>query len=305
MNNCEQQYPVNLMYTKQTCKEECSFNFDYNKNSSCMATNKGDYLEIKVDGHNNVLFNNFKVRVKNFRMYQPSLHLFNGLKADAEMIIEHKGAKHTLLVCIPITSSDNYGNSNRFFHQFIPVIPSADDEPKHRISVNNWSLNSVVPDAPFYFYSGPLPYPPCDGTNSIIVFSKDHGITINPDDYDTLQNAITSVTLSDKKRLKAIAKNTTMVMFNKTGSQPPGAATKGHVIFEDCQPIDGMGGKTKKDSPAQKGGGAPAVLYTLFLLVGVLALAAAIKYLCGAVPKSTGGEPSFSGGGRSFKGKYK
>ena len=40
--SCPEAYPVNLMYSKQTCEEECSFNFEYNKNSSCVVTNKGD-----------------------------------------------------------------------------------------------------------------------------------------------------------------------------------------------------------------------------------------------------------------------
>tara|TARA_Y100001970_G_C14161839_1_gene819012 strand:+ start:433 stop:1338 length:906 start_codon:yes stop_codon:yes gene_type:complete len=278
---CNGKYPVNMMLTKEVCEEECSFNFDYNKNSSCLVTNRGDYLEVKVDGPNTVLFNNYQVGVKGFRIFQPSLHLFNGMRADAEIIIEHKGAGRTLLVCLPVTAKDADGNSTRFFHQFIPVIPD-EINAAQSINVNQWSLNAIVPNAPFYFYNGSLPYPPCDGDNNIIVFAQNHGPLIHPDDFALLETAIQSVPLTAKQRLNAVAKNTTIVMMNNVGAQAPGAATKEHVIFEDCQPIDGMGGKTKSDSPDQKGGKTPTALYVLLILVGVLALAAAIQYLCGA-----------------------
>ena len=238
--------------------------------------------------------------VKNFRLYQPSLHLFNGLKADAEVIIEHKGVGRTILVCVPVTTSNTTSISSRFFHQFMPVIPT-ERNSKQSINVNKWSLNAVVPDAPFYFYIGPLPYPPCDGKNSIIVFGKDHGATMSDDDYDILKNSISSIKIKPKKRLKAIGESSTLIMMNKTGSQPPGGKNKGHVIFEDCQPIDGMGGKTKKDSPNQKGGDAPTILYILLLLLAVLALAAGIKWLCGAAGGGGGGGGEGTSGDSAIK----
>jgi len=299
---CNGNYPVNIMLTKEVCEEECAFNFDYNKNSSCLVTNRGDYLEVKVDGPNTVLFNNYQVGVKGFRIFQPSLHLFNGMRADAEIIIEHKGAGRTLLVCLPVTAKDADGNSTRFFHQFIPVIPD-EINAAQSINVNQWSLNAIVPNAPFYFYNGSLPYPPCDGDNNIIVFAQNYGPLIHPDDYALLESAIQSFKLTAKQRLNAVAKNTTIVMMNNVGAQAPGAATKEHVIFEDCQPIDGMGGKTKKDSPDQKGGKAPTALYVLLTLVGVLALAAAIQYLCGAGKSliSSSSETKLGGGIRKVK----
>ena len=46
------QNPVNIKPTKQICREECSYEFDYNPNSSAIVTNMGNYLEINVDGKN-------------------------------------------------------------------------------------------------------------------------------------------------------------------------------------------------------------------------------------------------------------
>ena len=49
--------PVNIKTTKQICREDCSYSFDYNANSSAIISNMGDYLDIKVDGKNTVKFN--------------------------------------------------------------------------------------------------------------------------------------------------------------------------------------------------------------------------------------------------------
>ena len=62
---------------KESCKENCSFNFSYNPNSSCILTNKGEYLDIKTDGQNKVTFNNQEITLQSTRLYSPSLHTFN------------------------------------------------------------------------------------------------------------------------------------------------------------------------------------------------------------------------------------
>ena len=79
--------PVNMRdNTKQICKEECSFKYNYNANSSAIVTNMVDYLDIKVDGSNKVKFNSYTVNLKEVRLYQPSIHLFDGSQTDAELI---------------------------------------------------------------------------------------------------------------------------------------------------------------------------------------------------------------------------
>ena len=83
------QNPVNIKSTKQICKEECSYDFEYNPNSSAIVTNMGDYLDIQVDGKNQVKFNKIDVKVSSVRIYQPSVHLFNGQQMPGEIIITH------------------------------------------------------------------------------------------------------------------------------------------------------------------------------------------------------------------------
>ena len=75
--------PVNIRDTKQVCKEECSYKFDYNPNSSAIVTNNNTYLDIKVDGKNTIRFNDYKIMLNDVRLYQPSLHLFDGQQDPA------------------------------------------------------------------------------------------------------------------------------------------------------------------------------------------------------------------------------
>ena len=75
----------------QECKENCEFNHEYNPNSSCVLTNKGNYLEIKTDGKNNVSYNNHNLSLEDVRFYTPSLHTFDGKHIDGELILKHHG----------------------------------------------------------------------------------------------------------------------------------------------------------------------------------------------------------------------
>ena len=64
--------PVNIRYTEQICKQDCSYQFDYNANSSAVVENLVNYLEIKVDGSNTVKFNSYDIKLSSVRLYQPS-----------------------------------------------------------------------------------------------------------------------------------------------------------------------------------------------------------------------------------------
>ena len=81
--------PVNMKATNQYCNVECSYDFKYNPNSSCTVTNRGNYLEIATDGPDKASFNMGPMAVRSVRLYQPSLHTFNGARAAAELIIQH------------------------------------------------------------------------------------------------------------------------------------------------------------------------------------------------------------------------
>jgi len=181
------------------CKENCSFNFSYSPNSSCILTNKGDYLDIKTDGKNNVTYNNQKIVLNDVRLYTPSLHTFDGESTDAELILKHAGANgQNIMVSVPIIAKEGNGDSSSFFSKIASYIPSKGESAN--VNVSNWSLDDILPapKTPFYHYTGDSPYPPCNMQAVIIIFDKDYASTIKPDDLALIKKNIEPASASDK-----------------------------------------------------------------------------------------------------------
>jgi len=177
----------------QECKENCEFNHTYNSNSSCVLTNKGNYLEIKTDGKNNVSYNNQKLSLEDVRFYTPSLHTFDGKHIDGELILKHHGNGTNVMVSIPVKAKSGTGDSTNFFSKIAPYVPSEKNE-QASINVSNWSLNNAMPAAktPFYHYTGNSPYPPCHMQATMIVFDPDYAVAIKPSDLSIIKKVIKS-----------------------------------------------------------------------------------------------------------------
>lgn len=249
--------PVNMKATNQYCDVECSYDFKYNPNSSCTVTNRGNYLEITTDGPDTASFNMGPMAVRSVRLYQPSLHTFDGSRAAAELIIQHStNSGENVLVCRPIKASEAAGASKNFFTQFVEHSPATDGAAA-TVNVVNWSLNDVLPyGAPFYYYSGPFPYPPCTGGgggNHIIVYGAQTAGNMSSSDMETLQRLI-----SASAGLAVIASPTITLMYNKAGAgNPAGASGDLYDIYMDCDPITGVGAEAKvagSSGAAVKGG---------------------------------------------------
>jgi len=176
---------------EDNCKENCSFNFKYNSNSTCKLINKGDYLEINTDGKNEVTYNSKGLSLDGVRLYVPSLHTFDGKHTDAELILKHSGGTKNFMVCLPIKTNKGTGDSVNFFKQFASHIPLEKNSPT-TVNVKNWSLNNVMPapKTPFYHYIGDSPYPPCNMQATMIVFDNDHASTINTSDLELIKKTI-------------------------------------------------------------------------------------------------------------------
>ena len=299
--------PVNIHETKQICKGECSYQFNYNPNSSAVVTNKASYLDIKVDGNNNIKFNGFKISVNDVRLYQPSLHLFNGKQAPAELIISHSGYDHTILTCVPIVPKDGKGKSNNFFAQIVPhVSPSTKGENpvEESINVSNWSLNNVIPVGTFYFYVGKFPYEPCNGKVSVIVFDLSSAARINNSDLKLLQSLLLPVQYSQDQHLASVASKEPIIMVNQSspgggGSLGPNSeADDGYYIFDQCEAIDGMDDTPKAKPPPDISGW---ITMILILIGGLIVMALIYSFVTATQTPPTSGTGTSRGGGRSCK----
>ena len=179
------------------------------------------------------------------RVYAPSLHTYNGAKADAELLIVHNPGSGSgsgsdgLIVSVPVSltssSSDNV--------DLAAIIQAANTISVATISVNpsvsmNYDVNAnnFIPNKPFYVYSGTLPYDSCGGNYSYAVFT-DNISAAGPLGALVASN-IASVQQSIKTNLQK--SNTGPV----TGADGTGSA-EDYVLFEmvgDCDDDDGSGG---------------------------------------------------------------
>ena len=175
----------------QKCSADCAFTYKHNKNSSCKVINKEKYLEIITDGTNDVKFNNEPKSITSIRLYQPSIHLFDGSQADAEFIIQYGGGGENLFVCMPIKVGDGQGKTNLFFSKFIPYINSSEKNTTQIIQTSSWSLDDVLNyNIPYYYYLGSFLYEPCNGNASVIVFDIKNAAKINTEDLNSIKSYI-------------------------------------------------------------------------------------------------------------------
>jgi carbonic anhydrase len=214
------------------CDLKCEFSFKYN-NSSCIATNRGDYISLAYDSSSSppVVYNSASYDVREVRIYSPSLHSFNGTKADGEFIIIHNTSSGAspLFVCIPIKSSNTGEESSKNLTNIIQTVASnapAEDE-KTTVAISRFNLNAFVPRKPFFSYTASEPYQPCsDGKVEYIVYPAASAIGLAERVLFALQKVIAANSYDIKP--------SPGLFFNPKG--PSSGATSGE-IYIDCQPV--------------------------------------------------------------------
>jgi len=203
-------------------------------NSSCIATNRGDYISLSYDNQTNspVLYNSVGYNVQEVRIYSPSLHSYSGSKTDAELIAVHSSATGTkpLLVCLPIKASSSSSNSAKLFQQIVSTMASNSpaDSESTEVNCDNYSLNNLIPKKPFFSYTATEPYQPCSTTVDYIVFSPStYNLDIAPATLARLTNIISKNNYDIKQGPS--------LFYNEKGPGSGGAG--GDEIYIDCQPV--------------------------------------------------------------------
>ena len=227
--------PIDISLSKITgkCDYKCSFSFQYN-NSSCIATNRGDYLTLSYDKSSSppVLYNTAGYDVQEVRIYTPSLHSYNNSKNDGELIIVHTSntGANPLLVCIPIKSNNTSSNSALFFKTVIDTVANSApaDGESTTVNIPKYNLTRIVPRKPFFSYSATEPYQPCSASVEYIVYAPlNASLDIMPDTLTKLQSIIKSNPYD--------IKTGPSLFFNEKGPSQ-GGADDGQ-IYIDCQPV--------------------------------------------------------------------
>lgn len=222
---------INLSSITGKCDYKCSYTFNYS-NSSCVATNRGDYLSLSYDNSSThpVIYNASNYDVKEIRLYIPSLHSYSGSKTDGELIIIHNPITGAipLLVCIPIKSNNNSSVSSILFKTIVDTVANSApaDGESTTINLQNYNLNDLVPKKPFFSYSATEPYQPCSTNVNLLVYdSLTVSLDINPDTLKKLQSII--------QNNQYDIKTGPNLFYNEKGPNK----NYGGDIYIDCQPV--------------------------------------------------------------------
>ena len=230
--------PINITKSNvfANCDQKCSYSFSYSQ-TSLVAKNNSTQLTFTVEESHapSATYNNNKYNVSSFSLFSPSLHVWNGENTQAEIVIEHipiLGGKH-LYVCIPILQSGGIGStSSTLITDIITEVSKSapGNGDTTNLSLTNFSLQNIVPSAPFYNYYGENSL----FTGDFIVFDK----TVN-----------IPITASTVTLLSSLIQPSYNIMFGGNlyyNSLGPNATETD--IYISCKPTGASHEPTKKDS---------------------------------------------------------
>jgi carbonic anhydrase len=268
--------PINIATKGYTddCSLKCDFKYNYPRIPVTTIKNEGNHLAISYDKVN-VNYNNNELKVEGVRIYTPSLHTYNGAKADGEMVITHMDMGFSLLVCIPISLSSTKNEASKslmyLIDQAAKQAPNMGEEAV--VTTSNFTLNPFIPKkSPLYSYQATLPYAPCNGSHQYIVFM--------PEDSPIFISATTMSKLNEiNTPHDSTIKKAGEYFFNKRGAvlTDPNS-DEGDDIFIDCQPVGIEGKKVavpfKSDSSGKSSTdfNNPMVIITLSVFGGGLVI---------------------------------
>jgi carbonic anhydrase len=213
------------------CDLKCAYNFQYPE-SNTTAKNQDVLINLSYDNSKSppVTYNTQKYTVTQTIITSPSLHLFNGVTTDAEIIIVHTPVKGgpVLYVSIPVKSSSESSDASYLLKEIIDV--TATNAPSQgestNLSISGFTLDKIVPNKPYYSYTD-------KGNNDWIVFGILDAIPLNSDTITTLQKII---------KPYPIPMIGGELFFNSSG---PNSTKVGEGIYISCKPTGSSSEETE------------------------------------------------------------
>ena len=169
------------------CDLKCMYNFLYH-NSVSTAQNNSTNISVSYEKKDTppVTYNSEKYNVSRVQIFSPSIHLYNGAKTNAEIVIEHipqNYAVKPLYVFIPIKQSDASTNASKIMQEIISNVSNTAPSSGLSVNIGTFNLNNIVPKKPFASYMSN------SGTNNI-VFTLIDAISLSKSTLDTLLKVI-------------------------------------------------------------------------------------------------------------------
>ena len=213
------------------CDLKCAYNFNYQE-SNTTAKNQGVLINLTYDNSKSppVTYNTQKYTVTGISITSPSLHLFNGVTTDAEIIIEHTPVKGgpLLKVGIPVKSSSESSDASYLLKEIIELTgtnaPSQGESTN--LSISGFSLDKIVPNKPYYSYTD-------NDKNDWIIFGILEAIPLNSNTLSTLKKIIKPFPLPMIGG---------QIFFNTSG---PNSTKVGEGIYISCKPTGSSSEETE------------------------------------------------------------
>ncbi len=271
------------------CTNKCIFSFKY-PTTSITATNYGTQITLNLSNQSgvpDVKFNTTKYNVQSCQLCSPSVHNYNGNKADAEFLITHQptsGGK-MLFVWIPVSLQGINTTATKIISDIVSAVANgAPSVGQNTNKINEFSLDSIVPSKPFYNYS--------TDRSENIVFDIRNAIGIQQFTVDKLRSVIQAPinTVNAGPQLFVNVQGPSNLSNND--------------IYIDCQPTDSSGEVISSSSSSSTTTtettndlmSSPMfiiIVSLLFFLIVVYSIYKGIAYL-NTSPTKASGAPSFS-----------
>jgi len=222
------------------CKLKCAFSFQYSILGNITIKNNGDYLSLSstTQSTGTIKFNETDYTLQEVRIYQPSIHTYDGVSADAEMILVHtpQAGTASLLVCVPIKATNASTNASSSLTNIITsakmITPSSYvSSDSANLQTTNLTMNYFIPNTAFYNYTGALPYENCDTVAQFVVFSPNTTNAYIDATVETM-NIIQKIITPHNYTVKTPGAD---LFYNSSG--PQSGEDTGNQIYIDCQPV--------------------------------------------------------------------
>ena len=240
---------------KRTCNQFCKYAPNY-KPTSSMATNQSSYISLSYDNGstNAVEYNGQSYTVDQMRLYFPSLHSFNGKRVAGEFLIIHTPVMggNTLIVSVPILPTGVQSKSAMMIAKVVQDVSKKAPNAGETTQVfPKLDLSKLLPQAPFFSYTGTLPYQPFNGVVNFVVFNPlNGGFDVDPSVLNHLKGVLSPNNVALVVREKRDYEGN--VFYNSDG---PVVQSGGDNMIIDCQPVDASGEIVVPDNGDGDGGG--------------------------------------------------
>ena len=250
------------------CSQKCLLWYNYRASSSYM-TNEGTRLSIRYDGGGDVTFNGAGHAPEKVLIFSPSLHTFNGAQTEAEVIVQHRSTSPStdgLLVCIPVVKTGAPSKASEILDAIVRQAPT-EKSVSTAPSIADFNLNNLLPKAPYFTYTGPLPYGACAPASSYqyVVFEpgKQGAIAVKSSTIDLLRKAISFSYI--------VASKGSGVFYNAGGTKSNAFEGDGQIYIQ-CQPTGGSEEevvyKETTEEESKDGTDLRFLWYVLMIIVG-------------------------------------